>query len=458
MNERVGELKKNTFLIAIATIGSRAISFILAPLYSFYLTTEQYGMMDLIATTCSLIGPFICLDIYESTFRFTKDDKFNNKKVITTSLIICLLMMVVCLFALGGYSLIKPLTTSIVICAFSAMIDSLNNTVSQYARGKDEISVFAFSGILSSIAVFGLNILFLIALKMELTGWMISFILSKIIVLLYLIVKLKLWNDIYFDLFDKKFLKEGLMFSLPLMPSASMWWIMNASDRYILNEYWGIAATGIYAAAIKLPSILSVLESVFYQAWQTTAIDTLQEKERDNFYSNIFLNYFRLLSIGVVGILLILKPLFLTLFAKDYSSGWECAAILVVGVMIHALGGNIGVLYTVFKGTKGALKTSFIGAVVNIILNLIFVPRFGMIAAACTTFISYIFVLGVRWFDIKKYVKINFIIKRELLTVIFILCSFILYYVPGNMSYGIRSVMFLYCLYINKEIIATVMR
>lgn len=453
MNNNYGELRKNTLLIAIANIGSRAISFILAPLYSYYLTTEQYGTMDLITTTCSLLAPLVCLDIYEATFRYTKDEKYEDRHVLTSSLIVCLSEILLCLIMLGGYAAFKPLSINIIVCAISVVIDSFHNVLVQYARGKDKIGIFAFSGVLNSFVTLGANILLLITLRLELTGWMISFILAKMVVLLYLAIRLRIWRDISLRFFDCNFLKEGLKFSLPLMPSASMWWIMNASDRYILSFYWGVAATGIYAVAGKLPAILSVFENVFYQAWQTTAINTLKDDERDTFYSGIFKNYFRVLAIGVIGILLVLKPLIIILFANDYNDGWIPAAILVFGVMIHALGGNIGVLYTVFKDTKGALKTSFIGAVTNIILNFIFIPKFGMTAAACTTLFGYAVVLIVRWFDIAKFVKIKFSIKEESLTIILIALQFTLYYMPGLLSYVIRIIILIFCLFQNRKLL-----
>lgn len=453
MNEKLKILKRNTILIAIANIGSRAISFILAPLYSYFLTTEQYGIMDLITTTCSLIGPLVCLDIYEATFRFTKDEKYDNKHVISTSLIVCITELVLCGIFFAGYAIFRPIRLSVIVCAVSAVVDSIQNTLTQYARGKDKIGIFAFSGVLHSIVILLANVLFLIALRMELIGWMISFILAKVVVLVYLSFRLKIWKDLSIRFFDKVFLRDALRFSLPLMPSASMWWIMNASDRYILSFYWGVAATGIYAVAAKLPSILSVFENVFYQAWQTTAIDTLDQEDREKLYSDIFRNYFKVMAVGVIGILVILKPLIIMLFSMEYHDGWLPASILVIGVMIHALGGNIGVLYTVFKDTKGALKTSFIGAVTNIVLNFIFIPKFGMIAAACTTLVGYIAVLLVRWIDIRKFVKLQFLLKDEFVTIILIVSQVILYYVPGIVSYIIRAAILCVAMYMSKDII-----
>ena len=86
------ELKRNTIIIGISNIGSKAISFILAPLYSYYLSTSQYGTMDLITTTVGLIMPLLCLDIFEATFRFASDKKYNDKVVFSSSMSLCMFM------------------------------------------------------------------------------------------------------------------------------------------------------------------------------------------------------------------------------------------------------------------------------------------------------------------------------------------------------------------------------
>ena len=83
-NSRVAELGRNTMIIAVANIGSKAIAFILAPLYSFYLTVEQYGTMDLIVTTVGLIVPFFCLDIFEATFRYASDKNYDGGQTLSS--------------------------------------------------------------------------------------------------------------------------------------------------------------------------------------------------------------------------------------------------------------------------------------------------------------------------------------------------------------------------------------
>ena len=110
--------------------------------------------------------------------------------------------------------------------------------------------------------------------------------------------------------------------------------------------------------------------------------------------------------------------------------------------------------YTVFKNTTGALKTSMIGAITNVILNLIFIKFCGMNAAAWTTLISYIIVLAVRWNDTKENVSLR-IPKFDTIVYLFaLLISLLLYYVDNTWSYIVRVIVFVILVYKSKDVIA----
>lgn len=454
----LGELRRNTIIIAISNIGSKAIGFILAPLYSYYLTTAEYGTTDLIGTTANLLLPFICFDIFEACFRYLGDREYDPSEVFSSSLFVCFFetSIVLCISLILGRILNIPFV--VYVCIISAVLDSYYQVLAQYARGKNRMISFALSGIIHSVILLGMNVILMVLIGLGLKGWIISFVASKLIVILFLIVNLKIWKVFHFSNIHKRFIREAIRFCLPLIPSASMWWIMNASDRYVITLIAGMSATGIYSAANKLPALLSVFENVFYQAWQTTAINTLERDDRNNVYSKVFTHYFQFLSIGVIGILVILKPLILHLFANAYSDAWICSSVLVVSVMIHALAGNLGTIYTVFKKTGGAFKTSAIGAVINILTNIVFVKLFGFTAAAWTTLFCYFIVLIIRWNDTKVFVKLELPKDKIIITSAFVVVQFVFYYIPGVISFIIRVLIFILFCFLHRDLLIGIIK
>lgn len=451
------ELKTNTIIIGISNIGSKAIAFILAPLYSYYLSTSQYGQMDLITTTTSLLVPIICLDLFEAAFRFCSDNESNKKMVLSTCLTTCIpSFLILVLVSIVAFIVADSPKLIIYTCIY-LILDSINQILQQYLRGTDKLKAFAMSGVINSITLLASNILFLVLLKLELDGWLISYLFGKLAMLLYIAKSCDLKSNYSIKYFSRDLLRELLKYCIPLLPTQIMWWVMNASDRYMLALFIGTSINGIYAVANKLPSLLSIFENIFYQSFQITGVKDAKEKDNE-LYSKIFNSYLNVLTVGILAILIFLKQLIILLFDNEYSSAWMPSAILLIAVLVHALSGNLGVYYTTSKKTKGALITSSIGAITNIVLNAIFIPKFSIMAAATTTLIGYIVTLFIRWFDVKKIVKIKLNHANALLCTISICIQLILYFIPGILSILLRCAIFAYNLYLNKNIIMRILK
>lgn len=460
MNNSYKELRRNTLTIAIANLGSKIIAFLLAPLYSYYMTTSQYGTMDLINSSIGLILPFVCVDIFEATFRYSNDERYDKRKVLSTSIVIGVPGAMACfLFSFIAYNLLGVFSLEywIMICA-SVMLGAVDYILAQFLRGTNKMIKFAMAGVTSSVALLIANYIFLVRLNTGLLGWIISYFISKIVETVYLLIMSNCRDYFRLKYYDKKYAKEFLKFCLPLMPTATMWWIMNLSDRYMLAFFLGASATGIYAVANKIPGLLSVFENIFYQAWQTTAIENLKNKNRDVMYSKVFNNYFSLMVIGVLGVLVFGKPMIIFLFEKDFSEAWIYIPILIICVVIHALNGNLGSLYSVFKNTKGALYSTIIGALTNVVLNFLFIPIIGIMGAALSTVIGYIVTLIYRWYDTKRFVSIRLEGKNSIELLILLVIQFALYYVQGVFSYGVRCIILIIALIRYRGLLFSIVR
>ena len=324
-NKELSVLRRNTMIIAIANLGSKAIGFILAPLYSFYLSTSEYGTMDLITTTAGLLMPLLCLDIYEATFRFASENDYDKKIVFSSSVslsaAVSLCVTLITLFL----KLTADLPNVVLYAVLASAIDANYMVLSWFARGDAKMKVFAFSGVVNSLFTLILNGLFLIMIKMGLHGWIASYLIAKIVACIYVIVRVKAWELFSFNYLNSKFYSSALKYCIPLLPTASMWWIMNASDRYMVAFFIGTAGNGIYAVANKLPALLSVFEGIFYQSWQTSAFNTVNDKNKENFYSSVFINYLCILVVGVLALFIVLKPFIIFLFEQSYADGSACA-------------------------------------------------------------------------------------------------------------------------------------
>ena len=201
--------------------------------------------------------------------------------------------------------------------------------------------------------------------------------------------------------------KIMLNYCVYLIPNSIFWWITTSSDKYIIVFIIGNAFNGVYSVANKIPTIVIYTFQIFIQAWQLSAIKEKGAESEQQFVNQIFKILFVCISLAISFILLILKPFTLFYVGKSYYEAWESGAILVFTAMFNILSSFVGIRYVVEKDNKMNMYTTLLGAVINIILNIILIPHYKLIGAAIATLISYIFVFMIRMYDTKKYLKIN---------------------------------------------------
>ena len=458
IDEQGRVLKKNTVLIAVANLGSKLVNFILAPLYARYLSPVDYGTTDLIMTTLSLLLPFVCLNIYEATFRFGSNDKKRNQVNLSTSIILCIVPTLL----IGSIAVISSISkrhTDIMfplICL--GLVFSIYSTVlSYYMRGIGKIAPYAFNGLFNAIVNLIVSIVFIVRLHMGLVGWVWALVISNFASVVVLALYADARHTFNINSFDFSHLKKCLKYCIPLMPGAILWWVMNASDRYIIALFISSSANGIYAISNKFPGLFSTIESIFYQAWTSSAVALEKLDDKNRFYSDILEKYVIIIFVTICGLLFVTQPANCILFGKKYESAWMFSFPLIFAVAVHALNSFLGSFYIVEKKTKGAFYSTLIGALINTSLNFIFIPKFGIMAAAFTTLIGYVCTLVYRIFDTRKLgYKMNISIK--LTNIAFVCISGCLYYVDAMWSFVIRIGVLIAIVIFNRELLFSLIK
>jgi Na+-driven multidrug efflux pump len=149
-----------------------------------------------------------------------------------------------------------------------------------------------------------LNILFLAVWDMGVTGYVLSVILGNLITTVFLAVVARLDRVFSIRAVNRRLMKELLWFSLPMVPTTVCWLITDLSDRYMVTYFCGDAINGIYSAAYKIPTVITLVSSIFMQAWQFSAVaESSDETECGAFYSKVFRGYLSVITIGTAGLI-----------------------------------------------------------------------------------------------------------------------------------------------------------
>lgn len=411
MDKRYKYLIKNTGILTISNFASKILVFLLVPLYTSILSTEEYGIYDLIVSTVSLVYPILTLNIVDAVMRYSMDREVNKNnaawigfRYIIVSISVMAIGLTLCRY-ISNFEIIHGLENFIFAYYVSYIIYQY---FVQLSKGLEKVSTMAVAAILCTVVMLAGNILFLLVFKWTLKGFLLANILSLALPDIYFIVKLDYINFIKTARFDCNLKKEMLRYSIPLIFSTLGWWINSASDRYVVTFICGLGANGILAVAYKIPGIINTVFGMFGQAWQISVIKEYGEKNSKKFYSDSFIIINFMMCTGCAVLMLLSKPLAEILYAKEFYNAWQYAPFLLVSTVFNTLSGLIGPILSAAKNSGAMAKSAFYGASINIILNIVLVYLAGIQGAAVATSIAAFVIYLVR----KKAVKNELIIDK----------------------------------------------
>lgn len=392
----------------VANFGAKILLLIIYPAYTYVICPEELGTYDLIISTLSLVYPIIIFSINEAVFRWLLDETGSKQiEIIAVALKITLRNIAV-------FDILFLLIQTIIQSRYGWYILGVINAgavypvLQQIARGLRKNRLFAVSGLLYAVMLVLSNAILVFGCDLGVEGLLLSQLFAYMSSCIFLILsikalRLKWWRAVV----SQKTKAEMTRYSLMLIPNSCCWWIMNASDRYLIRFFLGNAANGIYAIAHKFPSVLNIVTTVFSFAWQEQAITEYASNDRNEYYSRIY-RYYYLFLFSICLLLLPITKLFVIFFVEsDYSSAWQYSAQLYLGSIFLALASFLGTGYLSAKNTAGSMLTSIAGAIVNIISDLILLPLIGLEAAAISTALGNVSIWMARWIQTGKYFKIR---------------------------------------------------
>ena len=417
---RYKKLISNTLILGAGTFASKIIVLLMMPFYTSILSPEQFGTADIVTQTANMIIPIACIGICEGLFRFSLDAE-DKKKVFTTgicaltlgSVLMFLLLPLLSLFDIfDGYVL---LIGAYVVCA------NFHSVCAHYVRAKGNTALFATQGIINTVLTVALNILFLTVFDLGALGYVLSVVIGDLTVTVFLIFAARLYRDFAPRNFSRVTLSELLKFSIPYIPTTMLWLITSVSDRYIVEAFCGIDETGLYSAAYKIPTLLTLVCGVFIEAWQFSAVKDTDEAGRGEFFGTVYKYYLAFIFLAA-SVLIGGSQIFTRiLLADSYFSSWQYVPILVGATVFSTLVSFMGSVYFVEKKSVLSMLTSLMGAVINVVLNFIMIPTHGAMGAAVATLISYVAVYAVRAYDTRKFVRFKLHTPLLIINVVLIL-------------------------------------
>lgn len=419
-------LAKNTLLYAVGNIGSKVLSFLIVPLYTYYINTSDMGVYDAIFTAVALFAPVVVFSVYEGVYRWSISDKDNAGKYIRYGLVLEIrnLSIVTIFYFIAGTFFNIPFFYTIYIYSVTLC---LHTYFTRITRALGNTKLVAINGFIYSCIYLSLNVVFITIFDLGIVAFFYSSIIGNTITTL--IMFFKQVNDIFDS--DNESLcssdkKEIIKYSLAITPNDICWWLVGVSDRFFLIWFVGSSANGIYSVSQKFPTIITMLTSIFYMAWQDQALSTIDEDDKDLYYTKIFNFYERMLLCGTICLIPITKYVIIYFMETSYHDAWFYVMPLYLGTAFSALASFLGIGYQGgFQNTRALISTGT-AATVNILLNVMFIPLFkehSIWIVSISTCISYFVLFAIRFFHSRRYFCIDANFKEMFLLSFF--CVFL---------------------------------
>ena len=396
MINRLKELAKHSAIYGLGSVVSSLLAVFLLPLYTRYLTRADYGAIETLVAASAVLTIFLQAGINSAFFRFYFDspDPEERKRVVRTSFWFTMGGATVglalgVLFAPELSSLLFGTTSRANLVRAAAVMLWANLNYQQLTslfRVEQRSVAYVIASLTNVAITIGATIVLVVGLHKGALGALVGNFVGTLCVYFPLLVYRRFQLGLEFD---RHLLRQMNVFGLPLVPSALALWVNNFSDRLFLVKLSGAAEVGLYSIGVRLSAAIVLLLTAFRTAWPAFAYSIEDDREARATYGFV-LTYVLLVVCWAALALGALAPWLVHLLTTPrFYSGSRVVALLAfanaakAGFMIVSIG--IGRA----RRTQFNWVVTGVAAAVNIVLNVILIPPYGMIGAAIATVVSF---------------------------------------------------------------------
>ena len=412
---------KNSFIYTIGTVLTRGIGIILLPIYTRYLTPVEYGVIDLFMILASILSLTIALEIFQAVARFypTASEK-DRVGYVSSSFWFTMFMYIIYMcvsFYNADYFTILLLDDTKYLNVFylatlsiatSGIFYFTSNQLKWQIMPKETVIVSVMQ--VSSVAIVAIYLLTVVGLKIEsiFIGQIIGNVIGSLMAINYA-------KENYKFVFDYKKFIVMIEFSYPLVFSGIAIFISLFIDRIFIKEFLGLDYLGLYGVAYRFAAITSLVMVAFQSSLMPLVYKHYQEKDTPKNIAKLF-DIFSIFALFIVmGSILFSKEILILMTTKAYYEAAPLIPLLVMAVFfnnMYIFAPGLGIA----KKTKIVMIISFVSALINIVLNYIFISIYGLEGVAFATLTSACIVFIIRLVASNEYYKIPYNVYNLILS------------------------------------------
>ena len=290
-------LVSNTLLFAISNFSSKLLSFFIRPYLSYALDSpDVMGVSSLLQQATNLLIPVVSLGVAYAVIRFGLDKENDKSSVFVNGAATICVGFLVLLLAMPLVRLIPNAAEYLGFLYLCVLASCLRTLCTQFIRSRLMNRLVAIDGVLTTLSLLAYYLIFLSVFKLGATGFLLANALADLTSMVFVFIAGGCWRYFKPKAFSMALWKDMLRYCLPMIPASISFWVINASDMFFVQGmcegYGGRSGNhwvGLLSAGYFLPQIITILGSIFYEAWQLSAVT--EETDREAFFSKIFRVY-----------------------------------------------------------------------------------------------------------------------------------------------------------------------
>jgi O-antigen/teichoic acid export membrane protein len=408
-------IARHSAVYGLASVLDRVVSFIMLPVYTRLLTPADYGVLELLYLTNSVISLVIGMGLESavSRFYFDYEKEEDRNKVVGTAVVgyggmMIAISLFLMLFAapMSGLVLESSDQANLLIVSLASLgIGMVLPVYFAYMRVRQKSFEYMITKVGMTVLTLGLNILFVVVYPYGVMGVLMATLLTNVVFLILLSITTlrKTGISVKWPL-----LRDMLKFGWPLIPSNIGAYIVQASDRYFVKEYVSVAMTGIYSLGYKIGTLVNqFVTSPFLQVWAPRRYELFNTEGYEKIYPRIF-TYFCTLSLFVgLMISLLAREIIKVVAAESFWEAYKVVPVVVLAYIIFSFHHhfNIGILMK--KATKYVAYVNVLNGVLNVILNMLLIKPYGIFGAAVATLLCFIFKAALTFYFSNRLYPIH---------------------------------------------------
>lgn len=410
---------------SIGPIVGAVFSFITIPIITYFISPSEYGRVSMFTLFQNVLGMIAYLGLDQAYIKFYHDEE-DKEKLMLHSIVPALSLAV--FVSIGVFLLKEPLATWLygstedLSCVYILIPYLPFFVVERFIlikyRMEQKGMLYSFFSIFSKAALLVLSVL---TLKYYLCGYqsvIYSTVLAQILTTVLLIISCYKNNKITVSEWEWSYVKTLLKYSLPLIPATIVGWVLNSMDKIMIRSLCDYQQLGLYDTALKIVSVLAIVQNCFSTFWSPIAFKWNKEKKETEKFEEVG----KILSIIMVSMfmgILTFKEVIIKILSPDYYNAVEILPFLLIYPIMYTVS-EVTVVGIYFSGKSvTTIIVAVCSCVLNVTLNSLLIPKYGAIGASIATGCSYILFFWLRtiisrkvWrhFSINYYVYITIII------------------------------------------------